>query len=38
MVELQKNLDEWMEYYNNDRAHQGKMRCGRAPKETLLDG
>jgi len=24
--------------YNNDRTHQGKMCCGRTPKETLLDG
>jgi len=27
-----------MEYYNNDRTHQGKMRCGRTPMKTLLDG
>ncbi len=38
MEELQKDLDEWMEYYNNDRTHQGKMCCGRTPLETLLDG
>ncbi len=38
MEELQKDLDEWMEYYNNERTHQGKMCCGRTPKETLLDG
>ncbi len=25
---LQKDLDEWMESYNNDRTHQGKMCCG----------
>lgn len=36
--ELQKDLDEWMVYYNNDRTHQGKMCCGRTPLETLLDG
>jgi len=35
---LQKDLDEWMNYYNNDRTHQGKMCCGRTPLETLLDG
>jgi transposase InsO family protein len=35
---LQKDLDEWMEYYNNERTHQGKMCCGRTPQETLLDG
>ncbi|WP_444997964.1 IS481 family transposase [Aliikangiella sp. IMCC44359] len=38
MEDLQKDLDVWMEYYNNDRTHQGKMCCGRTPKETLLDG
>ena len=36
--ELQKDLDEWIEYYNNDRTHQGKKCCGRTPMETLLDG
>lgn len=35
---LQKDLDEWIEYYNNDRTHQGKMCCGRTPMETLEDG
>lgn len=38
MEELQKDLDEWIAYYNNDRTHQGKMCCGRTPMETLLDG
>ena len=36
--ELQKDLDEWINYYNNDRTHQGKMCCGRTPIETLLEG
>lgn len=35
--ELQKDLDEWMEYYNNERTHQGKMCCGRTPIQTLMD-
>ena len=38
MEELQKDLDEWMRYYNNDRTHQGKVCNGRTPLETLLDG
>ncbi len=38
MEELQKDLDEWMEYYNHDRTHQGKKCCGRTPLETLLYG
>ena len=36
--ELQKDLDEWLIYYNNERTHQGKMCCGRTPMETLRDG
>jgi transposase InsO family protein len=36
--ELQTDLDEWLEYYINERAHQGKMCCGRTPMDTLLDG
>lgn len=35
---LQKDLDEWLNYYNNERTHQGKMCCGRTPMETLIDG
>lgn len=35
---LQKHLDEWIYYYNNERTHQGKMCCGRTPIETLIDG
>jgi transposase InsO family protein len=35
---LQLDLDQWIEYYNNERTHQGKMCCGRTPMETLEDG
>ena len=38
LEELQKDLDEWIDYYNNERTHQGKMCCGRTPLETLIDG
>ena len=38
MEELQKDLDDWIETYNNERTHMGKMCCGRTPMETLLDG
>tara|TARA_R110000737_G_scaffold247407_4_gene257544 strand:+ start:289 stop:1329 length:1041 start_codon:yes stop_codon:yes gene_type:complete len=38
MEELQKDLDDWMDSYNNHRTHQGKVCCGRTPLETLLDG
>ena len=36
--ELQKDLDDWLDYYNHRRTHQGKRCCGRTPIETLLDG
>ena len=35
---LQQDLDEWIQYYNHERTHQGKMCCGRTPMETLEDG
>jgi len=35
---LQLDLDQWIEYYNNERTHQGKMCYGRTPMETLEDG
>lgn len=38
LEELQKDLDEWLSYYNNERTHQGKMCNGRTPVETLNDG
>ena len=38
LEELQKDLDEWIEYFNNERTHQGKMCYGRTPIETLDDG
>jgi transposase InsO family protein len=34
--ELQKDLDQWIQYDNNERTHQGKMCCGRTPMQTLM--
>jgi transposase InsO family protein len=34
--ELQKDLDEWMKYYNNTRTHQSKVYCGRTPMKHCL--
>ncbi|MBR9857336.1 MAG: transposase [Gammaproteobacteria bacterium] len=31
LAEMQHDLDIWLEYYNNERTHQGKMCCGRTP-------
>ena len=36
--ELQTDLDEWINYYNNERTHQGKVCEGRTPLQTLEDG
>lgn len=38
LAALQKDLDDWLDYYNNHRTHQGKMCCGRTPMATLSDG
>ncbi len=35
---LQTDLDHWIDYYNNERTHQGKICCGRTPIETLEEG
>lgn len=35
--ELQVDLDSWIDYYNRDRTHQGKMCCGRTPLQTMID-
>lgn len=35
---LQEDLDEWIEQYNTQRTHQGKMCCGRTPMQTFIDG
>ena len=36
--DLQKDLDVWLDFYNNERTHQGKMCCGRTPMDTFIDG
>ncbi|WP_321403488.1 IS481 family transposase [Maridesulfovibrio sp.] len=36
--ELQTDLDIWIDEYNTQRSHQGKMCCGRTPLATMLDG
>lgn len=34
---LQADLDAWVETYNHERSHQGKMCCGRTPMQTLRE-
>ena len=38
METLQADLDTWLDDYNTQRTHQGKICCGRTPMETLIDG
>ena len=35
---LQRDLDQWIDDYNTERTHQGKMCCGRTPMQTMIDG
>jgi transposase InsO family protein len=35
--QLQKDLDEWLIYYNQRRTHTGKYCFGKTPMETFLD-
>lgn len=35
---LQFDLDLWLEVFNHESAHQGKMCCGKTPMEKLEDG
>jgi len=35
---LQAGVDDWVNFYNNERTHQGRMSCGRTPLDTLIDG
>jgi transposase InsO family protein len=34
--ELQKDLDQWIDYYNNQRTHTGKYCFGKTPMETFI--
>jgi hypothetical protein len=35
--ELQADLDEWMQQYNEQRSHQGRWCFGKTPMQTFLD-
>jgi transposase InsO family protein len=38
LEDLQVDLDAWIDSYNHERTHQGKMCCGRTPMATFEDG
>ena len=35
--ELQEDLDQWLESYNEERPHQGRWCFGKTPMQTFLD-
>lgn len=37
LEDMQKDLDEWMIYYNQDRTHSGKYCFGKTPAQTFQD-
>ena len=37
LEELQRELDEWLSYYNSERPHSGKYCYGKTPLQTFMD-
>jgi len=37
LEEMQKDLDEWMNYYNQERTHSGRYCFGKTPMETFKE-
>ncbi|HEX9062816.1 MAG TPA: IS481 family transposase [Clostridia bacterium] len=37
LQQLQENLDQWMQYYNEERPHSGRYCYGKTPMETFID-
>lgn len=37
LEKLQEDLDQWMEYYNNERPHSGRYCYGKTPMQTFND-
>ena len=37
LEQLQADLDDWMEYYNNERTHSGRYCYGKTPMQTFVD-
>lgn len=35
--DLQKDLDDWMNYYNHERTHSGRYCYGKTPMQTFID-
>jgi len=37
LEQLQHDLDEWIEYYNNERPYSGRYCYGKTPIQTFID-
>ncbi len=37
LAQLQSDLDEWMQYYNNERPHSGRYCYGKTPMQTFKE-
>jgi hypothetical protein len=37
LEEIQKDLDEWIREYNEERPHSGKFCYGKTPMQTFID-
>lgn len=37
LEDLQQDLDEWLDYYNNERPHSGRYCFGKTPMQTFQD-
>jgi transposase InsO family protein len=37
LEELQRDLDQWLKYYNNERTHSGRYCYGKTPMETFKE-
>ena len=37
LEEMQQDIDQWIELYNNERAHSGRYCFGKTPMQTFID-
>ena len=37
LEQLQHDLDDWLDYYNNERPHSGRYCYGKTPMQTFTD-
>jgi integrase-like protein len=37
LEQLQHDLDDWLDYYNNERPHSGRYCYGKTPMQTFID-